>query len=164
MANGSAALQLTDDQFMPDHRGSIDASVGAIGPALSFEKFARHYETPTAAWQVDIVRQLLRLRELPRGWDGYGAPPLSPDAAWFTIELLGKIMRPRTPVPHVVPSSVGGIQIEWHEKDIDLEIHIAAPYQCELWYKDHRSGNLVSEEFTGDFSILANPVAELSQR
>lgn len=164
MADASTALQLTDDQFIPDHRASLDASVGAIGPALSFEKFARAYDTPTAAWQVDVVRRLLKLRELPRGWDGYGAPALSLDAAWFTIELLGKIMRPRTPAPQVVPSSVGGIQIEWHEKDIDLEIHIAAPYRCELWYNDHQSGRVISEEFTGDFSILAGPVAELSQR
>lgn len=164
MANGSTALRLTDDQFIPDHRASMDASAGAIGPGLSFERISRYYETPTAAWQVDVVRRLLKLRELSPGWDGYGAPPLSPDAAWFTIELLGKIMRPRTPAPHVVPSSVGGIQIEWHEREIDLEIHIAAPYQCEVWYHDHRSGEVISEEFTGDFSILAGPVAELSRR
>ena len=53
-------------------------------------------------------------------------------------------MRPRTPVPQVVPSPVGGVQLEWHEKDIDLELHITAPYECEVWFQDHRTGERVS--------------------
>jgi hypothetical protein len=167
MSNGGAARQLTDDRFMSDRRAGIDSRVGTSIPMLSYESFVRRYgveaEPHTTPWQVEVVRRLSDLRELTPGWDGYRAPALSHGAVSFAIELLGKVMRSRTPLPQLVPSSVGGVQIEWHEKDIDLEIHIAAPYRCELWYQNHRSGEVIDQEFTADFSPLAIPIAELSR-
>ncbi len=173
MSNGGAARQLTDDRFISDRRVGVDSRVGPSNPMLSYESFVRHYGTEAAHWQEEplatpweaaVVRRLSELRKLTRGWDGYQAPALNPGAISFAIELLAKVMRSRTPLPQVVPSSVGGVQIEWHEKDVDLEIHIAGPYRCELWYENHRSGQVIDRELTADFSALAAPVAELSER
>jgi hypothetical protein len=156
--------QLTDDRFVPDRSVSIDARANADIPMLAFDEFVRHYRPAAPAWLAVVGPRLQKLRELPMGWDGYEAPALSSDVTWFAIELLNKIMGPQTSPPQVVPSSVGGLQIEWHEKDIDLEIHIAAPYHCEVWYEDRRSGIVIDEQFTADFSILVAPVAALSER
>jgi hypothetical protein len=167
MSNGGAARQLTDDRFISDRPTAIDSRVGTSVPMLTYESFVRRYgaeaETPTVPWQQETIRRLSELGELSPGWDGYRAPAISLGTLSFAIQLLGKVMRSRTPLPQVVPSSVGGVQIEWHERDIDLEIHIAAPYRCELWYENHRSGEIIDQELTADFSPLTIPVAELSR-
>jgi hypothetical protein len=180
MANGTAARrsrgeqlvvgwngtrQLTDDRFVRDRGAGLDARAGQGTPMLTLAAFVQHYPRPPApAWQAAVGPRLAKLRTLAAGWDGYQSPALNQDTLWFAVELLDKIMRPGTSPPQIVPSSVGGVQIEWHEKDIDLEIHIAAPYKCELWYEDRRSGQVIDEQFTADFSILSAPVAALSNR
>jgi hypothetical protein len=77
---------------------------------------------------------------------------------------MEQVMRPETPVPQVVPSSGGGLQLEWHEKDIDLEVNFAAPYQCDLWFEDHRTGKCVSKLLTNDFSALKEAIALITTR
>src|SRR5579875_1870430 len=115
----------------PSRRGEMET--------FSFEKFHRYYDAePDRKWQVEVLNRLVKLVSLPADWDGYGAREIRRDAAMFALELLQHTMRSRTPVPQVVPSSDGGVQLEWHEKSIDLELHIAAPYDCEIWFHDGR--------------------------
>jgi hypothetical protein len=103
---------------------------------------------------------------MEHGWDSYGAPPVLREVSFFALEILNHVMRPRTPIPQVVPSSVGGIQLEWHEKGIDLEIHIIAPYQCEVWFQDHQHPETppLETEMSDDFSIIEKPISLLTAR
>jgi hypothetical protein len=64
----------------------------------------------------------------------YRAPHIGFDTGMFALIVLNDVMRTHTPIPQVVPSGTGGVQLEWHQKGIDLELYIAAPYQCELWF------------------------------
>ena len=84
----------------------------------------------------------------------------------FALNILKDVMRPRTPIPQVVPSSVGGVQLEWHEKGIDLELHVTGPYQCELWFQDLNAPGTgpISMGLTNDFSALLKPIELLTQR
>ncbi len=81
-------------------------------------------------------------------------------------KLLQRVMRPRTPIPQVTPSAAGGVQLEWHEKGVDLELHVTAPYQWELWFRDLQDpiSQPVSLELTDDFSELKRPIALLTTR
>jgi len=54
-----------------------------------------------------------RLRQV--GWDGYRARPLG-DAA---IEAAMRFLRYPTAV---VPTMCGGVQLEWHSKDVTMEL------------------------------------------
>jgi hypothetical protein len=133
----------------------------------NFPNFSRHYSAGSERkWEVEVVRALVRLAKMPAGWDSYNAPPLRRDAGHFALEILQGVMRPRTPLPQVVPSAAGGVQLEWHEKGIDLELHITAPYQWELWFRDLQDPNSqpVSLELTDDFSELKRPIALLTTR
>lgn len=132
----------------------------------TYPKFRGAFESePQRKWEVEIVRQLVRLADMPDDWDSYGASKLKKDAGLFALEILHKIMRPRTPIPQIVPTTAGGVQLEWHEKGIDLEINIVGPYQCELWYCDHQSKYPpISAEFSNDFSLLREPIGQLTSR
>src|SRR5262245_26511211 len=88
----------------------------------AYPRFYREYFADCSSL-AQVERQLRELTELSDGWDGYGTAAPTPYTATFALLVLRKIMQSRSPAPQVVPSSVGGIQLEWHEKDIDLELH-----------------------------------------
>jgi hypothetical protein len=133
--------------------------------ALSYEKFRQHYDMDLREkWHTSVVEKLVELSNLPPDWDSYGASPVKWDAGMFALNILTKVMLPRTPAPQIVPSPVGGAQLEWHVSDIDLEFHVAGPYDCELWFADHRTGKTVSSSVSDDLSELQEAVRTLSKR
>jgi hypothetical protein len=166
--------QVREDAFS---RALVSANVAAtaaptsnasatLARARAFPRFVQAYEESERKWQIDIQNQLVEHVQMAEGWDGYGAPAPSMDTAFFALLVLNKIMRTRSPIPQVVPSSTGGIQLEWHEKDIDLELHIFAPYQCEMWFQDHRQAEQppTSLELAADFGPLNEPMKLLTSR
>jgi hypothetical protein len=57
------------------------------------------------------------------GWDGYDAAPLSADALEQARAFLAGVS--------AVPTVAGGVQLEWHTPDVDIEIEFesgAAPF------------------------------------
>jgi hypothetical protein len=152
------------------HQDYYEVHASTSAEAARRSNFPKFWEAlnaePKRKWEVEVVRALVRLASLPSGWDSYNAPPLRRDAGHFALEVLQGIMRPRTPLPQVVPSAAGGVQLEWHEKGIDLELHITAPYQWEIWFQDHRDPDSqpISLELTDDFTELKRPIALLSTR
>jgi hypothetical protein len=151
-----------------DYYDEPDISPAAAAATRSnFANFSRYFNaTPERKWEVEVVQALVRLASMRPGWDSYNAPSLRRDAGHFALEILQGVMRPRTPVPQVVPSAAGGVQLEWHEKGVDLELHITAPYQWELWFRDLQDPDSqpVSLELTDDFSALKKPIALLTTR
>lgn len=151
---------------MTDNLARTTTDEGALASEneRDFSRFRAKYNDPLEKWQIEVMSALVKLVMMPEGWDSYRAPAVKRDAALFAYEILYNVMGPRSPAPHVVPSSVGGVQLEWHEKDIDLEIHVSGPYQCEVWYHDHRAEEPLSAEISNDFSILEAPIHALTNR
>lgn len=81
----------------------------------------------------------------------------------FALVVLENIVGDQTPAPAIVPSGAGGLQLEWHTKGIDLEIHIEAPYVGEVWWRDRRSHEERSAELRQDLSFLHEPIGRLSR-
>lgn len=108
------------------------------------------------AWRSSARKQFQKIRELDEGWDGYRAKPIRRDTIEFAQDLLEDIMAlwSQIPPPSIVPTTSGGVQIEWHEKGIDLELHIAGPYDCEMWFEDQRGVAPRELHLTNDFSPL----------
>lgn len=76
-----------------------------------------------------LARKLRRLEELGRleaGWDGAGSRPPDPPALVAAVALVRLFsawatLRPVCP-PQIVPVAGGGLQLEWHEQGLDLEV------------------------------------------
>ena len=135
--------------------------------AVSYPNFYDALDAPPERkWQIEVQRRLLEYVKMPKGWDSYGAPPVGWDTGMFALAVLNDVMRTRTPIPQVVPSAAGGVQLEWHEKGVDLELHITGPYRCELWFQDHRRPNdpPLSQELTDNFAVLLKPIELLTSR
>lgn len=70
---------------------------------------------------VEAINTLL---SLPPGWDTYGALAPSVEAAKKAISILRSLARAGGRMPAIVPTSTGGIQLEWHNSGVDVEIEI----------------------------------------
>jgi hypothetical protein len=115
-------------------------------------------------WTNAILPTICQFIDLPVGWDSYAGQPLKLETGMFALKILNGIMTSQTPIPDAVPTSEGGIQFEWHGDNFELEIYFAAPYDCELWYRDHRSGLEQSMTLSSDFTKLAKLIGRLRER
>jgi hypothetical protein len=98
------------------------------------------------AWFMLIASKLVELLKLPPNWDSYGARPIDPIHVRAALQVLLRIMGDETPMPFVVPTNRGGIQMEWHVHGLDLEIETVSAQRIRVSFEDEMS----SEEWEAD--------------
>jgi hypothetical protein len=103
---------------------------------------------------------MAELGRLEENWDSYGARRIDPHCIEAAANLLRAVMNAATPMPSVVPTNRGGIQLEWHRGGIDLEIEIESPTRMNVFFEDEREG--VQKELT----LMGNvrPLVEFLQQ
>jgi hypothetical protein len=73
-------------------------------------------------WLSPTVLRAGRLLSLPYDWDREGAPPVD----WTTIQTamnaLSQIMSHNSSLAQWTPTQQSGVQLDWHENGVDLEI------------------------------------------
>jgi hypothetical protein len=70
---------------------------------------------------IDVIDGLLRLEA---DWDSYGALPIRFEAASRAVALLIQAAEREVSQPAIVPTNRGGLQLEWHYSDYDLEVQV----------------------------------------
>jgi hypothetical protein len=74
---------------------------------------------------LKLSARLKELCELKTNWNGYGAGPVSATAAFLALDIA-ELLEGIFPVGwQAVPGTDGDIQLEIHNKGMDLEIHLA---------------------------------------
>ncbi len=89
---------------------------------------------------------------LERGWDGYGGLPVKREVLQFALRILAAVMDDTAVSPQIVPISDGSLQLEWHKRDVHLEVHVLAPYRVQVVYER----NAQEDEFdvVGNFARI----------
>jgi hypothetical protein len=64
-----------------------------------------------------------------------GARRTHPTAIAKVVEVLFTILDDCTPAPAVVPTWNGGVQVEWHRNEVDLEIEASPQGLVEYYFK-----------------------------
>jgi hypothetical protein len=70
------------------------------------------------------MQRLEHLTQLEPNWDSYGGRAIEPLAIYRAIEVLVAVLDSNANTPAIVPTSEGGVQLEWHPPAADLEITI----------------------------------------
>jgi hypothetical protein len=110
---------------------------------------------PQFEWLKPVVQRLTEICALPVGWDGYRGRPTRFDIASFTFSMLQNICAPDSPAPSLVPLSSGGLQVEWHTDQIEIELTVHAPYSVQAWITDPTLGDDgVERPLTTDYSSI----------
>lgn len=101
------------------HRPQVPGSTRKIDYAPGF--------VPPAEQRVLGELGLARLNDLldlPPGWDGSRARPVTDAAALSAMKTLFAVANDRSLAPQIVPLVDGGIQIEWHAGGFSIEIEV----------------------------------------
>ena len=75
-------------------------------------------------WFHATLSQLAKFLSLGHDWDGYGAKATHESAVKRAVAVLNTVC-PAGPEPWVVPTSDGGVQIEWASNGLEIEIEIS---------------------------------------
>lgn len=132
--------------------------------AGSQETLAVKLEGVGPSWLGRVAQRIGELLRLGSSWDSYGALPISPAEAATALEILLRTADSRTPEPQIVPTSEGGLQLEWHERGIDIEVAPRADRRVGVYYADHRTGKEWEAELRADLTLLRSALSELAQR
>lgn len=122
------------------------------------------YNEYSPKWFEPVVESIVELLLLEPNWDSYGALPINWQLANATRELLFQIMEDDTPVPIVGPTNRGGIQIEWHERGIDLEIETISSHSFRASFEDSQTHEEWDCEINVDINLLIQCIRVLSKR
>ena len=73
------------------------------------------------SWLPEVKAKVQKLGKLQPNWNSYGALVPTTDAIKGAILLLHFVDDLDLPMPQIVPTAVGGIQLEWHD-DFEFEV------------------------------------------
>lgn len=130
-----------------------------VGPPVS--AFGQGAEP---GWLKPVQTRIRQLSELRYDWDHQGGARINREVLFFAWHVIRETFENDTPPPAIVPLSYGGVQIEWHEKAIDLEIEIEAPFRVHVWYRDSERGSEFEDDLQQDFGKLDDPLRRLSKQ
>jgi hypothetical protein len=138
----SSATALTRNQFASRWEIPAQSSAACVGPYSSRESAYRvvHRESIPPSWVEPTILALNAIHALPHNWDSYGAKPVNSDFIYQSLLLLGAVMQMSSPTPSVVPLGDGGIQIEWHRRQQDLEVVFSADEPAQFYYRNRATG------------------------
>jgi len=103
-------------------------------------------------WLKPTIVALAQLMRLPRDWNSDRAKQIDPRAIEKMLGLLLTVLESDTTPPAVVPTTRGGVQVEWHQNGVDLEIEAISSGELEFFF----SGPEGNEEgaIKGDLNVL----------
>ena len=87
-------------------------------------------------WVGPTVESFVRIMQLPPNWDSYGAEPIPSAVIERAVEVLSHVMEDNSPHPSIVALSEGGLQMEWHLRDQDVEIVVSTDEPPSFYYRD----------------------------
>jgi hypothetical protein len=122
-------------------------------------------EKNNPSWLPSVRAALEDLRVLRKDWDSYGAAPVSPVMIGAAYELLQQIAPAKVPMPSIVPTSDGSVQIEWHTHGIDLEVRLLSAARISVAFEDATNPkNAWERELTFDMTPLKALMSDLMSR
>jgi hypothetical protein len=113
-------------------------SLWAAGISMTETPFVISLDSPsektTSRWFKETLPQMWKLLFLPREWKSDNPSQINPKNIEKMIGLLLNNLDFDTPSPTVVPTSRGGVQVEWHQNGVDLEIETYDSGKAEYFF------------------------------
>ncbi len=112
------------------------------------------FEAPIPGWSRPLLLRTSAFGELDENWDAYGARPIAPYCALIAAELILNLLESDSPQPAAVPTTRGGIQLEWHRVGANLELEVTSYGRLSVFFEDERTGEEQQLMLSGDLSAL----------
>jgi hypothetical protein len=146
-------------EYLSQGDWSVSIDDGAT-PGSIQEQQQRH----KPAWVQHTLDALDALLRLPANWNSYGANPVDPRLAVAAFTLLRDAAGSREPAaPQLVPTTAGGVQLEWHIGGIDLEVEPRPAGRYYLFFEDGPHDRRQEGEFGSTLVPFAEALDELAR-
>lgn len=97
-------------------------------------------------WLIPTLSRLVAILNLPMNWDSYGAPPIEQESVIDALHFLIDSLSVESALPTVVPTTRGGVQVEWHRGGVEVEIEFNKGTEASAWYVDPKTGEDVEQK------------------
>jgi hypothetical protein len=111
-------------------------------------------------WINQVIAEAIAFLELAENWDSHGARPINVGSVNNAIEVLSQPVFSALAAPAIVPTSIGGIQAEWHVGERSLEVEFISDIDIEVLFADRE--NMEEHELTLDLTIFRDLVRRLT--
>jgi len=98
------------------------------------------------------VNKMVRLTQLPHGWDNQEAQPVHLEAVEVAAHLLEEIQPTYGPTPQVGPMPDGAVEITWLVNSHEVHLEVSPDREISLWISSPDHGVWLEKEFTTDLS------------
>lgn len=113
---------------------------------------------------TEVISRIVSFARLPPNWDSYHAKEVDPLLIESALQFLIQEIPRSLPLPSAVPTTAGGIQLEWHCNGVDLEIAFRSPRNLHVWFEDLIDGSESEFSITDDFLPLEPLFNRLSRK
>ena len=113
------------------------------------------------SWHEPLMRGVSALGQLPPNWDSYGAVPPDARIVARAVGFISRLLGPASPAPFVVPLATGGLQMEWHRNDIDLEVVFDRDEQPFFYCRNRISSEESEHELPNGSHLLREILSSL---
>jgi hypothetical protein len=113
------------------------------------------------SWIEKTISAYSGIQNLNENWDSYGGKKINHDLIRSSLSILAQVMEDSSPAPAVVPLGDGGLQLEWHRKQQDLEVVFPADDTPQFFYQN-RSTGVEQEGFACDVLNLAQLLRKIA--
>ena len=138
LSEGDVAAIQRNPGLPPEDTWSVAVQWSCHGGAPEVIELKIGADAPT--WVLDALNTFQELLELPPNWNGYGGRPVTGVAVVEALKVLAAFASNVEEAPAIVPTGRGGLQIEWHMNDLDLEISISPNGRITVGWDDNRTG------------------------
>lgn len=133
------------------------ASIDSRGPRLTLQRRGNQLTVVPMGIEraildvlMPVIERMAELVALPRGWDSRAASRISDTALRRTIEFLLEYVADGVDCPVVVPTVRGGLQLEWHNNGVDVEVEVGPDGHVSCLAEDRLSEEPVEVGLAGN--------------
>ncbi len=111
-------------------------------------------------WLEAVIESLANLLSLEPGWDSYDAGQITPEAVIDAIKLLLEIASEiDVEIPQLVPTTRGGVQLEWQRHGLLVEVEINPGSSPVVFVENGDQDEEYEGELTGSLAPLRSALA-----
>lgn len=127
-STGWASTPSEPEYLMSQDQSPVKVSIRVVGSGYKW-------------MDSEFRRKVLEAMELEAGWAGPGSRPVSTEALVGVLEFIRRRLPRSAPRPSMVPTALGGLQLEWHRPGLDVEVEFdETGHVCDVAVIDQRRG------------------------